>query len=352
MKKINYLTLGFTFAGSFLGAGFVSGQEIWQFFGSFGIMGIFGIALAFLLHFLFGVIIIRLVHNTGIVDMDKLVVWRDIPWLRAFVGAVTTVFMFSIIVIMSAGAGALLNRMFNIPQYVGSGLFCFAVAVATLGGVKGMVDALSRLVPFMILCAVAIGVFSVIKSDFNFTFESVNDNVLMNNWFFSAITYTSHNLFCTIGILSPVALLVDEKTVSRGVGLGSIIMFLIALSVMLGICSDISVAETQLPMLELGYDINSFVGVLYALSLIFSMFGTSLSSIVGVAEYGEQKSLWFKKFKKPLVFSMCIVGWLCSLFGFGDLIGIIYPISGYFGFGAILAVAIHWFISRQIPLKK
>ena len=37
MKTISPLRLGLTFAGSFLGAGYVSGQEIWQFFGRFGI---------------------------------------------------------------------------------------------------------------------------------------------------------------------------------------------------------------------------------------------------------------------------------------------------------------------------
>ena len=36
MKKIGSLKLGLSFAGCFLGAGYVSGQELWQFFGSFG----------------------------------------------------------------------------------------------------------------------------------------------------------------------------------------------------------------------------------------------------------------------------------------------------------------------------
>ena len=346
MKKINSITLGFAFAGSFLGAGFVSGQEIWQFFGSFGLKGILGAGFAFLLHFLFG-IIIRLVHNTDIIDMDKLVVWENIPVLRAFVGVVTTVFMFSILVIMSAGAGALLNRMCGVPQYVGCGIFCIIVAIATMGGVNGMVNSLSKLVPFMVLCAIGIGVVSIFKSDFTFVFQSVNDNVLISNWLFSAVTYSSHNLFCSIGIIAPISLLVDRKNVVKGVGFGSIVMFIISLCVLLGICSDITMAETELPMLELGYKINGVVGTLYAISLFFAMFGTSLSSIVGVAEYIEQKSVWFKKYKKPLVFMLCIIGWFCSLFGFGDLIGIIYPISGYFGFSAIIAVTVHCLISRK-----
>ena len=42
-KKWNAGSIGLTFAGSFLGAGYVSGQELWQFFGSFGGGGLLGV---------------------------------------------------------------------------------------------------------------------------------------------------------------------------------------------------------------------------------------------------------------------------------------------------------------------
>ena len=35
-QKIGTLRLALTFAGCFLGAGYVSGQELWQYFGAFG----------------------------------------------------------------------------------------------------------------------------------------------------------------------------------------------------------------------------------------------------------------------------------------------------------------------------
>ncbi len=347
MKNINTISLGFTFAGCFLGAGFVSGQEIWQFFGAFGVRGIFGIILTFLLHFLFGVILIKLIHNTKITEMDKIVVWKNIPLLRALVGAVTTFFMFSILIIMSAGAGALLNRMFGLPQFIGCGLFCLVVAIASMGGVDGMVSALSKLVPFMIAGAVLIGVISVCRGSFNFDFQPVNDNPLLKNWVFSAFTYASHNLFCTIGILAPVAMQIDKKTVLPGIGAGSIMMLLIAVSVLFGVCANIGVADTELPMLELAYNVSSVLGIIYAVLLLFGMFGTSLSSIVGVIEYGERKSKWVENHKKFVIIILSLIGWICSLFGFGDLIGIVYPISGYFGFVAILTVTVHYFTTKK-----
>lgn len=349
MKEINTLSLGYTFAGCFLGAGFVSGQEIWQFFGAFGLSGVSGLVMTFLLHFLFGVILIKLIHNTHITQMDKIVVWKDIPWLRALVGAITTFFMFSILIIMSAGAGALLNRMFSIPHFIGCGLFCFVVALVSLGGVDGMISALSRLVPAMIIGAVVIGIITVWQNGFQFDFsvQPQRHNALLQNWIFSAFTYTSHNLFCTIGIIAPMAMQIDKKTVLSGIGEGSIMMLLIAVCILFGIFANIDIAHLELPMLELAYNISSILGVIYAVLLLFGMFGTSLSSIVGVIAYGEQKSQWFMEHKKTLVIALAFVGWICSLFGFGDLIGIVYPISGYFGIAVILAVIIHWFTTKK-----
>ena len=48
-KKWNAGSIGLTFAGSFLGAGYVSGQELWQFFGSFGGGGLLGVLAAMVL---------------------------------------------------------------------------------------------------------------------------------------------------------------------------------------------------------------------------------------------------------------------------------------------------------------
>ena len=46
MNDLKSRQLGMIFTGSFLGAGFVSGQEILQFFGVFGKSGLIGMVLA------------------------------------------------------------------------------------------------------------------------------------------------------------------------------------------------------------------------------------------------------------------------------------------------------------------
>ena len=54
MKQIKTFSLAFTYVGCFLGAGFISGQELWQFFGAFGNWGYVGFVLAALRWLLLG----------------------------------------------------------------------------------------------------------------------------------------------------------------------------------------------------------------------------------------------------------------------------------------------------------
>ena len=74
MKEIKIIPLAFAFAGCFLGAGFVSGQELWQFFGEFGVKGYIGLLLACVLLAAFGVIMMRLLQKSGIEKAEEIMV--------------------------------------------------------------------------------------------------------------------------------------------------------------------------------------------------------------------------------------------------------------------------------------
>ena len=57
MKKISVLEIATVFTGSFLGAGFLSGQELLQFFGVFGGYGLAGMVLAIAAFCLFSLLV-------------------------------------------------------------------------------------------------------------------------------------------------------------------------------------------------------------------------------------------------------------------------------------------------------
>ena len=103
-RKIGALRLGLTFAGCFLGAGYVSGQELWQYFGAFGAHGLLGLVLAIALLGGTGVVLLRLSARTGIRAMDALIVRADIPWLRTLVGVLTAALLFAAVQFFPRGA--------------------------------------------------------------------------------------------------------------------------------------------------------------------------------------------------------------------------------------------------------
>ena len=116
MKKLNVFRLGLLFAGCFLGAGYVSGQELRQYFVVYGAKGYLGLLAAVVILYIFGVLCLRMAQRTGLTGADELVVpWRA-PWLHALVMVLESLFLFALVTIMCAGVGALLEQVFAIPH--------------------------------------------------------------------------------------------------------------------------------------------------------------------------------------------------------------------------------------------
>ena len=88
MKQIKTFFAGVYLRRLFLGAGFISGQELWQFFGAFGNWGYVGFVLAALLFTVIGILFVRLTQMTKCAEMDKLLVPWDVKWLRAATGVI------------------------------------------------------------------------------------------------------------------------------------------------------------------------------------------------------------------------------------------------------------------------
>ena len=82
-------------------------------------------------------------------------------------------------------------------------------------------------------------------------------------------------------------------------------------------------------MLMLAGQFGTVASYLYALLLALAMFGTSLSSLVSVTDFLSQKFRAIRKRNRLTLVILTVLAFLASLYGFGDLIGILYPIFGY-----------------------
>ncbi len=342
MKKLSSARLAAVFAGCFLGAGFVSGQEIWQYFGSFGKVGWLGFIVSDLVMFLFGALILQLVRLTSVHEMDRLVFPWEVPAARAAVGILETVFMFGIVSIMAAGVGALGSQLFGIPAWLGSLVFLSAVTLTAMAGLEGIVSVFSVAVPILAVSTLAFGVIALFHGEKPVLSESAA-NSLLGNWFVSALNYAGYNIFSTIAILAPFGSRLPSPGKTRlGLAFGSGVLFVIAGSILLSIPSWEGAAEAELPMLYAAEQLHPAAAYGYGFLMLAGMFGTSLSNLVGIVRFLEDKSLRIKKRRRPATAVFGIGAFAASLCGFGGLIGVLYPLFGYASAVFLALLAVHY----------
>lgn len=345
MKKINSLNLMFTFAGCFLGAGYVSGQELWQFFGSFGKVGLVGMAVSAVLLSAFGILLTRYVQLTGISDMDKVVIKKDNKILRSIFVALEVFFLFGVFVIMTAGVGAMLEQVFGINPLLGSGIFVLLVALVAIFGINGMVTAFSVTVPALVIMSAVIFAVYGTKSGFDsISFASDKaDNPLLQNWLVSAIVFVSYNLFASIGILTPIGKAVQKKsTLYTGIIGGGVLLLVIALGIILTMAMCPESVTAQLPMLAVAQNISDIFTYIFAFLLFGGMFGTSVSSVFAVDEFARARFKIGKKASVILILCLSVLSFIGSIFGFDKLIGVVYPVCGYLGVAALVLIVVNF----------
>ena len=120
----------------------------------------------------------------------------------------------------------------------------------------------------------------------------------------------------------------------------------VALGVLCALATSPESIAAPLPMLDLACRLGA-AGIVYAVLLFFGMFGTSVSSLVAVLTYTGQKSAWLSAHRTLVLLVLTAAAFAGSLFGFGDLIGTVYPVYGYLGMAAMLLVTEHAIHARR-----
>lgn len=345
--KIGARQIMITMSACMFGAGFISGQELWQFFGSFGSFGLiclaFGGGLIGLLTFM--TVCYASVHKTS--EMDRIVIPFDSKILIRLTGLVELSFMFCIYVIMLAGAGTLIENLSGslIVRIVFSALFCFGVVTVSLKGIGSAVRIFDLLVPVMVAVTIIISIAVTAKNGF----PSLDiptpkpSNPLISNPILSMLTFVSYNFFCAVGTFAFLGKNgISGKRTALGSLLGGIVLTAVGLMIIIAILAVPGTENAELPLLSLAGSINLIMKYIVAFTLLIAMFGASVSVYVPIPEYlGNLKPISSKSKLISVVISIAAL--FLSFIGFSDLIGVIYPIYGYISFVAMVGIAINFF---------
>lgn len=348
MKKLSSRQLAFTYVGLFLGAGFVSGQELWQFFACFGTIGLLGFLGTCALFFYIVYSCFRLILALADPSVGKLLTCGNIPWLHTTVDMMLILLNFGVLVIMIAGAASLIQQITGLSYAISGGIFTLAVLIVAMAGINGLVSTFSIIVPITTACAVIIGLVFLIRNGFQMAPAVGRVSPMVPNWWIGCISYAAYNLFGNISVLIPFrAALPDAKTMRKGLAGGSIIFIVLAWSIISAMVSNPSAGITELPMSVMASQLHPAFGICYGVLMGAGMFSCALSRSFGISGQLERSWSSLRKYNKTMTIGIYALAFFLSLVGFGELIGIIYPFFGYVSIPFLICIVLNWHRTKK-----
>src|SRR5699024_9918533 len=198
MKNVlEILKISSAFIGIIVGAGFASGQEILQYFTSFGHMGTAAAIISTALFAYLGMTVTRLGSRVRAASHRGVIYKISGRHLGPIVDGVIIFTLFGTAVVMIAGAGSILHQQFNFPPFVGSLLLVVLATLTVMMNVEKVIAVIGSITPFLILAIILIGVYSVFTMDASLqALEPIakEQTSAVSNWWLAGINYASFNV--------------------------------------------------------------------------------------------------------------------------------------------------------------
>lgn len=331
--KSDSYKLALTAVGCFFGAGFMSGSELWQFFGRFGIFGIPGLIVScMILSFCVG-ITAYCSRFGNMSDNGQLLIPSESKILRRTVTVCEAIFCFFIFTIMTAGASSLFGMFFNTTykRLLFTSLFAASAVIIASSGIGIAVKIFSFTVPLLGITAVVTSAIGIVKS--GITERAVFPDTgcsapISKYWLLSAFIYASYNFFCSVGAVNAAGQFIkSKKSIIYGSVLCFIVLIIVSLCLLCAMLLNNEAALSDIPLTSLACRISPSFGSFCSFLLLFAMLGASVGVLIPLFKFAD--AIPFLSKKKILTsFSFAAVSLILCRFGFRELIRTVYPFFG------------------------
>lgn len=326
------------YIGAVIGAGFASGQEIIQFFVTYGLYGLKGVILAGILFALLGGMLLYVAHQNKVSTYQDILV---VLWGTKFAPIIDfflALFLFLGISTMLSASGA----VFFEHIYLSKGLGVFAayvlVGLFLIWGKKGLIVSFNVLVPIKIILLIIITVYAVffIQGSQIGTYTAFLRPEDIRFWGVSSILYVAFNFALAMVILTEYQTLTDKRSGIAGGIWGGLVLGLLALLTYLALSKFLPVIlHYEVPMLFVAGNISITAKYLYTLVLWVGILTTALANSYGFT----QRFAKFTGFgyRNCLLLSLTLALPI-AMQDFSVLVGKVYPLFGVLGLFIVSAV--------------
>lgn len=336
------------YVGVLTGAGLASGQELMQYFISFGKAGLFGLAAIGILHILVGGIILQLgSHYLAESHIDVLEEVSN-KYLTKFMDYALIINCFLMGFVMIAGAGSNLNQQFGFKPWVGSLICTILIIVIGMLDFEKVTKVIGAFTPLIIIFAIIGGIFTfvTIKPDWQ-SLDQIGKTVAspLPNIALSTLNYFG---LCMISGISMAFVLGGSKTDSAEAGLGGMLggLMVAILTGLVGFTLFFNlpqIKDADIPMQVVLQNVRPALGLIMSLIIFGMIFNSSISLFYSAARRFSDTE---NKFRRNLII-FTLMGFGLSFLGFKKLMSILYPILGYLGLVLTIILVIAWFRERE-----
>lgn len=354
--KANVLTI-IKFAGAFvaflIGSGYATGQEIMQFFTAYGIWSMGGLLIALVLFAWLGKVLMNYGYRHSDLGpeamADRAFRYYAGKYFGAFLAWFIPVFLVLVCIVMMSGAGATLAQYFGVPAWAGSLAMCLIVFITNVFGFRRIVDIIGVVGPIIIVFTLCIAGYAIANNPGGLATVGEKSELFagMANatngaplWILGGLLYVAYNVAGSVPFFAQTG---GTARVPREAKIGAIlggVAFIGAAALMnvALLCHIEDVAMLDVPTLYLSDLISPVLSVVFAVIVLCGIYSTAAPMMwTAVNRFAPEGT---KRNKAVLVaFSAIVLVVAVSPLGYGQLMGIIYPYTGYIGLAFIACVA-------------
>ena len=328
-----------TFAGAFIawliGSGFATGQEILQFFTSYGYYS-YGVVLLNLLGFLF---LGQVLLTTGYAHREEVNfnhftffcgknVGRFYSWL-------IPVTLLMIMAVLISGAGATISEYYGINRYLGSMIMAVMVLCAYLTGFEKMVRIVSTIGPVIIAFTLMVGLAPVIRGAANLSHIRQYETVLgasrsAPNWLISSVLYISLNFLSGSTYFTALGMTARSRKEAKWGAVWGALTMILAIAIMNTaiLLHSKDAASLAIPTLYLARHISNVLGAVFSVVLVLGMFSSCSTMMWTVC---NRIPLPPGTGRHGMAAAVTVFTYILGMLPFAKLVNLFYPLVGYLG---------------------
>lgn len=333
---VKTLTITFAVVAYLIGSGFATGQELLQYWVSYGVSGIFAIVIETALTAFMVVSFMQLGLRRGITNAHDVFTHYCGKYAGAFFEFCAFAYLVIQPVVYYTAVGATVEENYNMAPIAGAAIMGIMVILTVILGLSKLLDAIGRVGIVLIILIMSLSVIFLAQhfSTISEGIEAVKNIAILQPskyWPMSGFLYATFNILGMAAVMPLIGANSKSERTNKVAGImGPVIVGITMIVITLAFLADIGeFSQKMVPMVYLASCINPTIGYLYSIVVIFAVYTS------GTPMFWSFCNRIFKEDDKRFKPLVIVLGAISVVIGanlkLDVAINIFYKIIGYAG---------------------